>query len=96
MKTGVENSVNRELSKRIIFENSQILAVSTFDCVLSYFPLSDWSGKYTNTFCFHGYSNNHNLKENSISCKMELWESSPVDIKEVKNNFSNFKKLLSK
>ena len=96
IKEGVENSVNKELVKKVIFENEQILAISNSDCILSYFPLSDWAGKSTNTFCFHGYTDKHNLKENGVSCKIELWEGSPVSIKEIKNNFSNFKKLLSK
>jgi calcineurin-like phosphoesterase family protein len=95
IKNGVRNSVNKELTKRIIFESNQILAIPKDDCILSYFPLSDWAGKSTNTFCFHGYTDQHNLNENSISCKSNLWESSPVNIKEIKNNFSNFKKLLS-
>ena len=96
MKCGVENSVNKDLANRIIFESNQILSVLTEDCILSYFPLSDWAGKTTNTLCFHGYTDNHNLNENNISCKIDLWGSSPVCIKEIKNNFSNFRKLLSK
>ena len=96
IKEGVENSVNKELTKRIFFENNQILAIPTEDCILSYFPLSDWMGKNTNTFCFHGYTNNHNLNENNISCKLELWKNSPVNIKEIKSNLSIFKKLLPK
>ena len=96
MKKSVENSVNKDLVNKIIFEDNQIIAVEEEDCILSYFPLNDWAGKSTNTFCFHGYTNNHNLKDNNISCKSELWENSPVDIEEIKNNFSIFKKLLSK
>ena len=96
IKESVENSVNKELVKKVIFESDQILAIPNDDCILSYFPLSDWAGKSTNTFCFHGYTDKHNLKENSISCKFNIWENSPVNIKEIKNNFSNFKKLLSK
>ena len=94
IKEGVENSVNKDLPKRIFFESDQIIAIPKEDCILSYFPLSDWAGKSTNTFCFHGYSNDHNLKENAVSCKMNIWENSPVNINEIKNNFSNFKKLL--
>ena len=96
IKEGVENSVNKELTKKIIFENNQILAIPKVDCVLSYFPLNDWAGKSTGTLCFHGYTDKHNLNENNVSCKSDLWENSPVNIKEIKNNFSNFKKLLSK
>ena len=96
IKEGVENSVNKELVKKIIFESNQILAIPKVDCILSYFPLNDWSGKSTNTLCFHGYTDTHNLKENNVSCKIELWENSPVSVEEIKNNFSNFKKLLSK
>ncbi len=96
IKEGVENSVDVELSKRIIFESNQILAIPRIDCVLSYFPLNDWVGKTTNTFCLHGYTNNHNLNDNNISCKIELWNNSPVNIKEMKGNLSKLKKMLSK
>jgi calcineurin-like phosphoesterase family protein len=95
IKNGIENSVNNNIKKRIIFENNQILAIPNEDCILSYFPLNDWIGKSTDTFCFHGYTNEHNLKENNISCKFELW-GSPVSINEIKSNFLRFEKLLSK
>ena len=81
---------------------SSMLSIVTFfilpnvDSILSYFPLNDWMGKTTNIFCFHGYINEHNLKNNSISCKFELWNNSPVSINEVKNNFLRFSKLLMK
>lgn len=96
IKNSVENSVNKELLKRIIFEKNQILILPNVDSILSYFPLNDWMGKTTNTFCFHGYTNEHNLKNNSISCKFELWNNSPVSINEVKNNFLRFSELLMK
>lgn len=92
----VENSVDINLKKRIIFEDNQILTMQDIDCILSYFPLSDWAGKSTNTFCFHGYTGDHNLNENNISCKIELWENSPVKIEEVKNNLFKIEKLLYK
>ena len=96
IKEGVEYSVSKELSERIFFEENQILAVPKIDCILSYFPLNDWVGKSTNTLCFHGYTNEHNLNENNISCKIDIWDNSPVSIKEIKNNFTKFKRLLSK
>lgn len=96
IKESVENSVNVDIKKRIFFENNQMLVIPTIDCVLSYFPLNDWIGKSTNTFCLHGYTNKHNLNDNNISCKFELWDNSPMNIKEVKNNFSKFRKILSK
>lgn len=93
IKESVVNSVNKELNERIIFENNQILALPIEDCILSYFPLNDWAGKSTNTFCFHGYTNNHNLKENNFSCSMQLWDGFPVNIKEIKEGFSKIKKM---
>ncbi len=96
IKDAVENSVNKELSKRIFFEKEQILAIPREDCILSYFPLNDWMGKSTDTICFHGYTNKHNLNENNISCRIDMWENSPVNIKEIKNNLLKFKRLLSK
>lgn len=94
IKENVENSVDKKLSKKVIFENNQILAVPSIDCVLSYFPLRDWVGKTTDTFCFHGYTSEHNLNENNVSCKIELWGNSPTNIKEIKNNFSTFRKMM--
>ena len=95
IKEGVGNSVNKDLRKKIIFESDQIIAIPNVDCILSYFPLNDWAGKSTGTICFHGYTDKHNLNDHNISCKLELWESYPVNINQIKVNFSNFKKLLS-
>ena len=96
LKESVVNSVNIELPKRIFFESEQIFAIPNIDCVLSYFPLNDWVGKSTNTFCLHGYTNKHNLNDNNISCKFELWNNSPMNIQDVKNNLSKLRKILSK
>jgi calcineurin-like phosphoesterase family protein len=96
IKECVENSVNKELSNRIFFENNQIIAIPEVDCVLSYLPLRDWVGKSTNTYCFHGYTDKHELNENNISCRMDLWNNCPVNINDIKNNFSKFRKILSK
>lgn len=94
IEESVENSVDKGLVKRIIFESNQILTIPNIDGVLSYFPLNDWIGKSTDTFCFHGYTDNHNLNDNNISCKMGLWNYSPVNVKEIKNNISLFKKIM--
>lgn len=95
IKNSVTNSVNKNLVNKIIFERNQIIALPESDCVLSYFPLNDWVGKTTGTFCFHGYTDKHFLKDNNVSCKLELWEDSPVSINEVKQNFLKFAKFLS-
>lgn len=96
LKSCVENSVDVNLKKRIFFERNQILSIPEIDCILSYFPLCDWAGKNTNTFCFHGYTDKHNLSENNISCKIELWNNSPVSIEEIKNNLHKIERLLNK
>lgn len=96
LKNNVENSVNIELTKRIFFESNQIITIPNIDCVLSYFPLNDWVGKSTNTFCLHGYTNKHILNDNNISCKFELWENAPMNIDHVKKSISKLRKILSK
>jgi calcineurin-like phosphoesterase family protein len=96
LKESVVNSVDVELSKRIIFESNQILVSPKCDCVLSYFPLNDWAGKSTNTFCLHGYTDKHNLNDNNISCKFDMWGGSPINIEDIKNNISKMKKMLFK
>ena len=96
IKECVENSVNKELPNRIFFENNQIIALPEVDCVLSYFPLRDWIGKSTNTYCFHGYTDKHELNENNISCRINLWNNIPVNINDIKNKFSTFRKILFK
>ena len=96
IKECVENSVNKNLSKRIVFENNQIITIPNIDGVLSYLPLNDWVGKSTNTYCFHGYTDNHNLNENNISCMINLWNNSPANIYDIKNNLSKLRKMLYK
>lgn len=96
MKEAVENSVDKELKNRLLFENNQIITIPSEDCILSYFPLNDWFGKSTNTYCFHGYNTEHNMLEKNISCKFELWKCAPVSIKDIKNYFLKFEKILSK
>lgn len=96
IKNGVENSINKKLVNKIIFESNQILALPSVDCVLSYFPLNDWIGKSTDTYCFHGYTDKHSFKDNNVSCKFELWDNSPVNVKSIKDNFLKFGKLLSR
>ncbi len=96
IKECVENSVNKNISKIIVFENNQIITIPNIDGVLSYLPLNDWVGKSTNTYCFHGYTDNHNLNENNISCMINLWNNSPANIYDIKNNLSKLRKMLYK
>jgi calcineurin-like phosphoesterase family protein len=96
IKENVKYSVDVDLAKRIVFESDQILAIPNIDCVLSYFPLNDWVGKTSDTFCLHGYTNKHNLNDNNISCKLEMWDNSPVSVKEMKGRLSKLKKMLRK
>jgi hypothetical protein len=96
IKECVENSVNKNFSKRIVFETNQIITIPNIDGVLSYLPLNDWVGKSTNTYCFHGYTDNHNLNENNISCMINLWNNSPANIYDIKNNLSKLRKMLYK
>jgi calcineurin-like phosphoesterase family protein len=96
IKENVKYSVDVDLAKRIVFESDQILAIPNIDCVLSYFPLNDWVGKTSDTFCLHGYTNKHNLNDNNISCKLEMWDNSPVSVKEMKSHLSKLKKMLRK
>lgn len=89
------NEKGREkLSERITFIDKQILILYDMDVVLSYFPLSDWYGKKSNSICFHGMNGKTNMNENIICCNASEWDFKPVDITEIISNFKKFKQMI--
>ena len=94
MRKCIKKSSDLELKNRIYFDNDQIIVLNKLDSILSYFPLEDWSGKSTGTYCFHGLTMKSNLNEHNISCVSELWEYEPVNIKNIQENISTFKSMI--
>ena len=92
LKESIENSIDKKLKNKIIFENSQILSLPEFDAILSYFPLDNWSGHITGTYCFHGIDSNSKFSENKISCKIDNWNYKPISIFDIQDNLKKFKK----
>ena len=90
LKASVEKSCDIELKERIHFDNKQIVVLNELDAVLSYFPLQDWPGKSTGTYCFHGLNNNMDINEHNITCVAENWDFNPVNIKEIQENILTF------
>lgn len=90
----IEKSSDPTLKNRIIFEHNQILALKHVDSILSYFPLEDWSGKSTGTYCFHGLNETMDIGEHNISCNAQQWDYVPVNILEIQNNINAFKSKL--
>ncbi len=94
MMDTVRKSSDIELKSRIIFEQAQILTLNDLDVVLSYFPLEDWVGKSTGTYCFHGLNNTMDIEGHNITCIGSEWEYSPVNITDVQKNIETFKNRL--
>lgn len=90
LKTAVNKTSDITFKERIHFENNQIIILNDVDAVLSYFPLQDWPGKDTGTFCFHGLNDTMNLEEHNITCVASHWEFNPTDIQEVQKNIHTF------
>lgn len=95
LKELISKSVDKKLSKKIIFEDCQIKVLPDYDCVLSYLPLSDWYGKDNGTYCFHGLNKISDFKSNFISSVISEWEFEPVEINSIKNNINKFFELIS-
>jgi len=95
MKSAINNSSDPEFKNKIIFEKNQIIVLPELDAVLSYFPLEDWSGKSTGTYCFHGLTETTNLKEHNISCVAKKWNSTPVNIVTIQSNIDVFNNEIS-
>lgn len=90
LKKCVNQSSDIDFKDKIYFENSQVIVLNKLDAVLSYFPLSDWSGKQTGTYCFHGLNDELGIEEHNISCLGSKWDFVPVCINDVKRNISSF------
>ena len=89
MKESIDMSTDSTIRDRIIFDNNQIAVLSNLDSILSYFPLAEWGGKSTGTYCFHGLTDKTNLLEHNISCVAKKWEYIPVNIIDVQKNISD-------
>lgn len=94
MKECLDKSSDQEFKKKIKFETDQIVVLKELDSFLTYFPLEDWGGKETGTFCFHGLNDDIDLLEHSISVVAKKWKMHPVCIKTVQENIDTFSNLL--
>lgn len=88
----VANSGDTSLHSKFIFQPMQIMALHKYDSMLSYFPLMEWSGMNTGTYCFHGLKSGSDLSAHRISCVMDDWDYKPVDINDVLENIEKFSK----
>lgn len=91
LKKSVDLSVDRKLKNKIIFEETQILTLADEDVILSYFPLMNWMGSESGTYCFHGLTTESDLINHRISCMVGNWDYKPACINEIKNKINSFK-----
>lgn len=94
MRDCLNKSSDQSIKERMIFEKNQIVVLKDNDAVLSYFPLEDWPGKSTGTYCFHGMTDTTDLIEHNISCTGNKWEFVPVNVVNVKNNINSFNSII--
>ena len=94
MHEAVEKCSDPEFKNRIFFEYKQITTINELDAVLTYLPLSDWPGKSTGTYCFHGLNDTMDIEGHNITCVATEWEFSPVNISDVQKNIETFKNRL--
>lgn len=90
MKDAIRNSSDPEIGNKFCFETNQIIILKEFDSIISYFPLEDWPGKSSGTYCFHGLNDKMNINEHNISCIASMWDFKPVDINQVRKNILSF------
>lgn len=95
MKNAVNHCGDADFQSRIIFEDRQIMVLPEYDAILSYFPLLDWSGKFTGTYCFHGLTGEMCLMEHDISCIAKLWDYIPMNIKSVQGTIVSSEQVMS-
>lgn len=94
LKVCINKSIDKNIQKKIIFENNQIMILPKQDVVLSYFPLLEWYGFNYGTYLFNGFTQTSDLESNKISCFMENWDYKPLQISEIKKNIEKIKKNL--
>lgn len=94
LKSAIKKSNDAFLNERVVFEDCQIMTLNDEDCILSYLPLSDWRGKDTGTYCFHGLNDDIDIFDHNISCMSGKWLQTPVNIQYVKQNIETFKEHL--
>lgn len=94
LKFAVTNSTEHFLKNRIVFEEEQIISIPEYDSILSYYPLSDWSGRDCGTFCFHGFNDFMDIKGNNVTCLSKYWNDEPVNLLKLQNNFKSFKEKI--
>ena len=85
LKNHMENSVVGDVKNRIVFSDRQIEVLPESDCVLSYFGLTDWCGKDSGTFCFHGRELKSVFSENNVSCNAIRHNLTPISISDIKD-----------
>lgn len=90
MKEAVDKSSDIELKARITFLPDQIKILNDLDSVLSYFPLEDWPGKSTGTYCFHGLSDKMNIAEHNITCVAKGWDYMPLNLSDLQDSITTF------
>ena len=81
MKDSLKKSSDPEAVKKVVFESNQIVILNDLDSVLTYYPIQEWPGKSSGTYCFHGFNNLMNLNEHNITCMSGEWDSKPVLLK---------------
>ena len=90
MKEAIAKSSDPSIANKFVFEDNQILVLNELDSVLSYYPIEEWPGKSSGTYCFHGFNESMNITDRNIACCSLMWDGKPVNIKEVQKNIDTF------
>ena len=86
----LEKSSDPEIINKVVFEGNQIVILNELDSVLTYYPLEEWPGKSSGTYCFHGFNDLVSINDHNISCMSNMWDSKPVMLKQVQENITTF------
>ena len=90
----VKQSSDIDFKDKIYFENSQVVVLNNLDTVLSYFPLSDWVGKKTGTYCFHGLNDEVDIEDHNIFSLSTKRDFVHICKNDVKRNITSFMEKL--